>query len=28
LREIDDALAAITLHGDRYPEVLQRMVDR
>jgi aryl-alcohol dehydrogenase-like predicted oxidoreductase len=28
LREIDDALAAITLHGDRYPEALQRMVDR
>jgi aryl-alcohol dehydrogenase-like predicted oxidoreductase len=28
LREIDEALAAITLHGDRYPEALQRMVDR
>ena len=28
LREIDEALEAITLHGDRYPEVLQRMVDR
>ena len=28
LREIDDALAAITLHGDRYPEALQRLVDR
>jgi aryl-alcohol dehydrogenase-like predicted oxidoreductase len=28
LAEIDDALAAITLHGDRYPEALQRMVDR
>jgi aryl-alcohol dehydrogenase-like predicted oxidoreductase len=28
LREIDGALAAITLHGDRYPEALQRMVDR
>ena len=28
LREIDDALAAITLHGDRYPEALQRMVGR
>ncbi len=26
--EIDEALAAITLHGDRYPEALQRMVDR
>jgi len=28
LREIDAALAAITLHGDRYPEALQRMVGR
>jgi len=28
LREIDDALEAMTLHGDRYPEVLQRLVDR
>lgn len=28
LREIDDALAAITLHGDRYPEALQRLVGR
>ena len=28
LREIDEAFAAITLHGDRYPEALQRMVDR
>jgi aryl-alcohol dehydrogenase-like predicted oxidoreductase len=28
LREIDDALTAITLHGDRYPEALQRMVGR
>ena len=28
LREIDDAFAAITLHGERYPESLQRMVDR
>jgi aryl-alcohol dehydrogenase-like predicted oxidoreductase len=28
LREIDDALAAITVHGDRYPEVLQRLVGR
>ena len=28
LREIDDALAAMTLHGDRYPEALQRLVDR
>jgi diketogulonate reductase-like aldo/keto reductase len=28
LREIDDAFAAISLHGDRYPDVLQRMVDR
>jgi aryl-alcohol dehydrogenase-like predicted oxidoreductase len=28
LREIDDALAAITLHGDRYPEALQRMTGR
>lgn len=28
LREIDDAVAAITLHGDRYPEALQRLVDR
>jgi aryl-alcohol dehydrogenase-like predicted oxidoreductase len=28
LVEIDEALAAITLHGDRYPEALQRMVDR
>lgn len=28
LREIDDALGKITLHGDRYPEALQRMVDR
>jgi aryl-alcohol dehydrogenase-like predicted oxidoreductase len=28
LVEIDKALAAIMLHGDRYPEALQRMVDR
>jgi aryl-alcohol dehydrogenase-like predicted oxidoreductase len=28
LRAIDDALAAITVHGDRYPEVLQRLVGR
>ncbi len=28
LREIDDALAAMTLQGERYPEALQRMVDR
>jgi len=28
LREIDDALAAITLHGDRYPEAMQRLVGR
>ena len=28
LREIDHALAAIPMHGDRYPEALQRMVDR
>jgi len=28
LREIDEALAAITLHGDRYPESMQRMVGR
>ena len=28
LREIEDALAAITLHGDRYPEALQRLVGR
>ena len=28
LREIDDALAAITLHGDRYPEALQRLAGR
>ncbi len=28
LREIDDALVAITLHGDRYPEALQRLVGR
>jgi aryl-alcohol dehydrogenase-like predicted oxidoreductase len=28
LSEIDDALAAITLHGDRYPDALQRLVDR
>ena len=28
LREIDNALAAITLHGDRYPEALQRLVGR
>jgi aryl-alcohol dehydrogenase-like predicted oxidoreductase len=28
LREIDEALAAITLHGDRYPEALQRLVGR
>lgn len=28
LREIDDAFSAIPLHGDRYPEAMQRMVDR
>ena len=28
LVEIDEALAAITLHGDRYPEALQRQVGR
>jgi aryl-alcohol dehydrogenase-like predicted oxidoreductase len=28
LREIEDALGAITLHGDRYPEALQRLVGR
>ena len=28
LREIDDAVAAIPLHGDRYPEALQRLVGR
>jgi aryl-alcohol dehydrogenase-like predicted oxidoreductase len=28
LREIDDAFAAIALQGDRYPEAMQRMVDR
>jgi aryl-alcohol dehydrogenase-like predicted oxidoreductase len=28
LREIDDALAAITVRGDRYPEALQKLVDR
>lgn len=28
LREMDEALAAITLHGDRYPESLQRLVGR
>jgi len=28
LREIDKAFAAITLHGDRYPESMQRMVGR
>lgn len=28
LREIDDAFGAIALHGDRYPEAMQRMVDR
>jgi len=28
LREIDEALAAIPLQGDRYPEVLQRLVGR
>jgi pyridoxine 4-dehydrogenase len=28
LREIDEAFAAITLHGDRYPEAMQRLVDR
>jgi diketogulonate reductase-like aldo/keto reductase len=28
LREIDDALGAIALHGDRYPEALQRLVGR
>jgi aryl-alcohol dehydrogenase-like predicted oxidoreductase len=28
LREIDDAVGAIALHGDRYPEALQKMVDR
>ena len=27
-RQIDDALGAITLHGDRYPEAMQRMVGR
>ena len=28
LREIDDAVAAITLHGARYPDALQRLVGR
>src|SRR6185503_1325826 len=28
LGEIDDAFAAIPVQGDRYPEALQRMVDR
>jgi aryl-alcohol dehydrogenase-like predicted oxidoreductase len=28
LHEIDDALAAITLQGDRYPEAMQRMTGR
>jgi len=28
LRAVDDALASMTLHGDRYPEAMQRMVDR
>ena len=28
LREIDEAFAAITLHGDRYPEAMQKLVDR
>ena len=28
LREIDAAFAGITVHGDRYPEALQRMVNR
>jgi aryl-alcohol dehydrogenase-like predicted oxidoreductase len=28
LGEIDDALAKITLHGDRYPEALQKLVER
>ncbi len=28
LREIDDASAAITIHGARYSEGSQRMVDR
>ncbi len=28
LREIDEALAAIPLHGDRYPAALQKMVGR
>ena len=28
LREIDDAFGSITLHGDRYPESMQRLVGR
>jgi hypothetical protein len=28
LREIGEALAAITLYGDRYPEALQRLAGR
>jgi diketogulonate reductase-like aldo/keto reductase len=28
LREIDDALGAIKIEGDRYPESLQRLVSR
>ena len=28
LREIDDAIGGITLHGDRYPESMQRLVGR
>jgi pyridoxine 4-dehydrogenase len=28
LREIDEAVAAIAVHGDRYPDALQRLVDR
>lgn len=28
LHEIDDAIGAITLHGDRYPESMQRLVGR